>query len=323
MSGTVLLALILLLLAVLLACLYFAFAPQDKIGPRVANLKVDDTSVSAAAISAARRKNVQDVLKGIDRTQTRAEMVRSALRQRLDRAGLVGISVEQFWLFSAVLGVACGFACLLGNLSVLICALMTFAAGFGVPRWLVSYLMKRRQRKFTDDFADAMDVVVRSVKAGLPSFEALKLVAKDFREPVGGEFKRLVDGMLVGLTMEDVLRRMYDSMPTPEVGFFSVVMTVQQRAGGNLAEALSNLASVLRERKKLKSKIKTMSSEAKTTAWIIGSMPGAVIVLLSVVSPGYVQMFFTERVGTAIIILCLTWMAIGAFVMRQMINFKH
>lgn len=323
MSGTVLLALILLLLAVLLACLYFAFAPPDGTKARVAELKSDENSVSAADISAARRKNVQDVLKGIDQSQTRAEMARSALRRRLDRAGLAMVTVQQFWLVSIALGGVLGGGCLLSGQSALTGLLLTFAAGLGLPRWVVGFLMKRRQQKFTDDFADAMDVVVRSVKSGLPSFEALKLVAKDFRDPVGGEFQRLVDGMLVGLTMEDALRRMYDSMPTPEVGFFSVVMTVQQRAGGNLAEALSNLASVLRDRKRLKSKIKTMSSEAKSTAWIIGCMPFMVVVLLSAVAPDYVQVFFAEKIGHILIGLCLTWMAIGAFVMRQMINFKH
>ena len=140
------------------------------------------------------------------------------------------------------------------------------APGFGLPRWVLGFLKARREKRFTDDFANAIDVIVRSVKSGLPTNDALRIVAREFRDPVGGEFKRLCEGMKVGVTLEQGLKRMYESMPTTEVSFFGIVMTIQQKSGGNLSEALGNLAGVLRDRKRLQGKIKAMSSEAKASA---------------------------------------------------------
>lgn len=323
MTPTVLVALILLLAALLIGSLYFAFAGPDEASLRLAELigpGDDDTSTAAIA---ARRKSVQDVLKGIDKLAASTTAPKSTLRRRLDQAGFADASVKKFWLLSAGLGGVVLALCVMFGEPLLTCVLLTFAAGMGVPRWTLGFLLKRRQRKFTSDFADAMDVIVRSVQAGLPSHEALKLVAKDFRDPVGGEFQRLIDSMLVGLTMELALKRMYDSVPTAEVGFFSVVMSVQQKAGGNLAEALSNLSTVLRDRKRLQGRIKAMSSEAKSTAWIIGSLPVAVMALLYAVSPDYISILFSERVGNFLLLGCALWMGLGSFIMRQMINFKH
>ncbi|MGB8602117.1 MAG: type II secretion system F family protein [Rhizomicrobium sp.] len=323
MTPTVLVALILLLAAVLIGSLYFAFAGPDETRLRLAGLKSDVPDISAAASIEARRKTVQNVLKGIDKKAASTTEPKSTLRQRLDRAGLINTTAKQFWLFSAGLGVVVLVLCLMFGEPLLSCLLLTFAAGLGLPRWALGFLLTRRQRKFTNDFADAMDVIVRSVQAGLPSHEALKMVAKDFRDPVGGEFQRLVDSMLVGLTMELALKRMYDSVPTAEVGFFSVVMSVQQKAGGNLAEALSNLSSVLRDRKRLQGRIKSMSSEAKSTAWIIGSLPVGVMGLLYAIAPNYISLLFTERAGNFLLLGCVLWMGLGSFIMRQMINFKH
>lgn len=317
------LLLILLLVAVLLGCLYFALRGPNETAERVASVKREGVeALSAAAVIAARRKNVHDVLRGIDNKQNAVKPV-VTLRQRMDRAGFIETPVRQFWIVSAVVGAVALLLCLLTHQSALVCILITFAAAFGLPRWGLHFLVGRRQKRFTDSFANAIDVIVRSVRSGLPSFEALKLVGRDFPDPVGGEFQRLVEGMMVGLTLEQVLDRMFSSMPTPEVGFFAVVMTVQQRAGGNLAEALSNLASVLRDRKRLSSKIKAMSSEAKATAWIIGSLPVVVILMLYIISPAYISLLFTERSGNILLAACVFWMGLGAFIMHQMINFKH
>lgn len=323
MTLSVLVALILLLAALLIGCLYLAFAGPNETKLRLAGLKAPVPDETTMAAIAARRQTVQNVLKGIDKKTAAATAEKSTLRQRLDQAGFLTATVKQFWMVSAGLGMATLVVCLLFEQSVISCILLTFAAGLGLPRWGLGFLLNRRQRKFTNDFADAMDVIVRSVQAGLPSHEALKLVAKDFRDPVGGEFQRLVDSMLVGLTLEMALKRMYDSMPTPEVGFFAVVMTVQQKAGGNLAEALSNLASVLRDRKRLQGRIKAMSSEAKSTAWIIGSLPVGVMGMLYAISPNYISLLFTERTGNFLLLGCALWMGLGSFIMHQMINFKH
>jgi tight adherence protein B len=181
----------------------------------------------------------------------------------------------------------------------------------------------RREKKFTNEFANAIDVIVRSVRSGLPTNEALKIVARESPQPVGGEFSRLVEGLKVGVTLEQGCKRMYESMPTAEVCFFGIVMTIQQKSGGNLSEALSNLSGVLRDRKRLQGKIKAMSSEAKASAMIIGSLPPAVMGIVYVTTPAYIALLFTERTGNLILAGCAFWMSAGVFVMRKMINFKH
>jgi tight adherence protein B len=201
-------------------------------------------------------------------------------------------------------------------------AMAAFAVGFGLPRWTLSFLTARRRKKFTSEFANAIDVIVRSVKSGLPTNEALRIVARESPNPVGGEFTRLVEGLKVGVSLDMGLKRMFDSMPTPEVGFFSIVMTIQSRSGGNLSEALGNLAAVLRDRKRLEGKIRAMSSEAKASSMIIGSLPPGVMLLVYLTTPEYIKLLFTEKMGNLMLAGCAVWMSIGIFVMRKMINFK-
>ena len=164
---------------------------------------------------------------------------------------------------------------------------------------------------------------MRSVKSGLPTNEALKIVAREMPQPVAGEFERLVEGLKVGVTLDQGLRRMFERMPTPEVNFFGIVMTIQAKSGGNLSEALSNLANVLRDRKRLQGKIKAMSSEAKASAMIIGSLPPGVMLLVYLSTPTYIESLFTERMGNLMLLGCALWMTAGVFVMKKMISFKH
>ena len=148
-------------------------------------------------------------------------------------------------------------------------------------------------------------------------------MARESPDPVGGEFSKLVEGMKVGVGLDQGCKRMFESMPTPEVSFFGIVMTIQQKSGGNLSEALSNLAGVLRDRKRLAGKIKAMSSEAKASAGIIGSLPPAVMGIVWVTTPAYISLLFTEKTGNILLAGCVAWMSVGIFVMRKMINFKH
>jgi tight adherence protein B len=205
----------------------------------------------------------------------------------------------------------------------LVILLAVFVVGLGLPRWVLSFLTARRKKKFTENFATAIDVIVRSVKSGLPTNEALRIVAREASNPVGSEFHNLVESMKVGVTMDQALKRMMESMPTAEVGFFAIVMTIQGKSGGNLSEALGNLAFVLRDRKRLQGKIKAMSSEAKASAMIIGSLPPAVMLLVYVTTPAYIMKLFTERAGNLMLAACVIWMSCGILVMRKMINFKH
>jgi tight adherence protein B len=201
--------------------------------------------------------------------------------------------------------------------------LAVFAMGLGLPRWALGFLTNRRKKKFTEHFAVAIDVIVRSVRSGLPTNEALRIVAREVSDPVGSEFHNLVESLKVGVTLDQGLKRMMESMPTAEVGFFAIVMTIQTKSGGNLSEALGNLASVLRDRKRLQGKIKAMSSEAKASAMIIGSLPPGVMGIVYLTTPAYISKLFTEKAGNLMLAGCVFWMSMGIMVMRKMINFKH
>jgi len=272
--------------------------------------------------NALKRKNVQQLLKQIE-SKNAEHKQKLTMRRRLDQAGLPDVSANVFWMVSGGLGAVVALGCFLTHQGILICLMAAFAAGLGLPRWVIGFMKSRREKKFTAEFANAIDVVVRSVRSGLPTNEALRIVARESPEPVAGEFGRLVEGMKVGVTLDQGCKRMFESMPTPEVSFFGIVMTIQQKSGGNLSEALSNLSGVLRDRKRLEGKIKAMSSEAKASAGIIGSLPPAVMGIVWVTTPSYIALLFTERTGNLILAGCALWMGVGIFVMRKMINFKH
>jgi tight adherence protein B len=302
----------------------YAFAGGEGTNARIASAAGRGGAkdkIKAADPVSGRRKTVQAALKEIE--QQKAERRKMTTRRRLDQAGHLNTTEKQFWLISAGLGAGAFALCFITGQTIFVDAMATFAAGLGLPRWVLGFLKRRREKKFTKDFANAIDVIVRSVKSGLPSHDALKVVASDFREPVRGEFSRLTESLRLGVTMEDALKRMYESMPTPEVAFFGIVMTIQSKSGGNLSEALSNLSSVLRDRKRLQGKIKAMSSEAKASAGIIGALPPGVMMLVYLTTPAYISVLFTERTGNLLLVGCGIWMGLGIAVMKKMVNFKH
>jgi tight adherence protein B len=269
-----------------------------------------------------RRKNVTTLLKEIEKQQQQKKKERPTLRRRLTRAGL-SIEPRTFWIISAAVALGVALSCFVAGYAWYVVVLGAFGGGLGLPRWIVSFLTKRRQKKFTEEFANAVDVIVRSVRSGLPVNEALKIVAKESPDPVGSEFRMLIEGLKVGIALDQGLKRMFDNMPTTEVSFFAIVMSIQLKSGGNLSEALSNLSAVLRDRKRLHHKIKAMSSEAKASAGIIGSLPIVVAGLVYLTTPDYIKLLFTERMGNLMLVGCGVWMSIGIAVMRKMISFKH
>jgi len=261
------------------------------------------------------------MLKDVEKNRA-AKKEKPTMRRRLEQAGFPKASPKSFWMLCGIAALVAAGAAILFHQKPLVIVLAVFAVGLGLPRWVLGFLTARRKKKFTEHFANAIDVIVRSVKSGLPANEALRIVAREAPNPVGSEFYNLVESLKVGVTMEQGLKRMMESMPTAEVGFFAIVMTIQGKSGGNLSEALGNLAAVLRDRKRLRGKIKAMSSEAKASAMIIGSLPVAVMGLVYLTTPNYIMKLFTEKAGNLMLAVCVIWMSVGITVMRKMINFK-
>jgi tight adherence protein B len=224
-------------------------------------------------------------------------------------------------MISAGLGLFAFIGLFIRSGSLLPAAAAGFAAAFGVPRGLLSFLKKRREKKFLNNFPDGVDVIVRGIKSGLPLLDCLKMIAAESQEPIKSEFKSIVETQTIGMPIGEACAKLYSRMPLPEANFFGIVISIQQKAGGNLSEALGNLSRVLRDRKKMKAKINAMSMEAKASATIIGCLPIAVGTLVYLTSPDYIELLWTTDLGRIMMAGCAMWMGIGVFVMKQMINF--
>lgn len=277
--------------------------------------------VSAVDGAAQKRKQVQDSLKELEERQKAERKKSLTMRARLEQAGL-SWSPAKFWIISAIAGGVAALVAFVTGQNIILVIAAGVIAGLGLPRWVLGMARGRRQKRFTSNFADALDVIVRGIKSGLPLNECLKIIAREGETPVKEEFQILVEGMAVGVDTDEGLRRMLRRMPLPELNFFAIVLAIQSKTGGNLAEALGNLSSVLRARRMMREKVLAMSSEAKASAMIIGSLPPGVATMVSVISPEYIAPLFTTSIGQLILLGGLSWMAIGVFVMRQMINFK-
>ncbi len=269
----------------------------------------------------ARRRQIQDSLKQVKKTDTERRKVRATLSTNLQQAGL-DVSPRSFWMASAVTGAILAFISLAMGAPIYVVGAAGFAGFLGLPRWVIGVMKRRRQNIFLDDFADAIDVMVRGLKSGLPVSEAMKIIATESGDPVGPEFMEVVDGQRIGITLDQGLERMVERVPLPEVNFLAIVMTIQSKTGGNLSEALGNLSRVLRDRKKMKAKVKAVSQEAKSSAAIIGSLPFVLVGALTLLNPNYLDPLFYTDMGHMLLIGSGTWMTIGVLVMKKMINFQ-
>ena len=247
--------------------------------------------------------------------------MRVTMAAKLRQAGLA-MKVQTFFIVSGVLAVVTLLLGLLFGLPWFILPALPLVFGLGLPRWVVGFLAKSRMKKFTAHFADAIDIIVRGIKSGLPVHDCLKVIAREMPAPLGPEFQRLVENIGVGLPLDQALEKMYERMPTSELRFLTIVISIQAKTGGNLAEALGNLSTVLRSRKLMAEKIKALSSEATASAGIIGSLPPAVMILVSVTTPAYMGKLFTEPRGQFMLLIAVLMMALGVFVMKRMISFK-
>ena len=267
-----------------------------------------------------RKQQVQDTIKHIEAKQKPKKWV--PLRIRLIRAGL-SMKPHTYYLLSCLTGVVGGFIVLVTGSSPLVSLLAAFACGVGLPRWILGRMIKRRQAQFLLAFANSIDIIVRGIKSGLAFGDCIQIIATESPEPVRSEFANLIEQQKVGVPLAEALARMYERMPLQEINFFAIVIAVQNQIGGNLAEVLTNLTQVLRDRYRLQAKVRAFSAEARTSAIILGALPPFIIVAIFFTSPDYILILWHNKLGNLMLIFSAIWMVIGILVMRKIINFDY
>ncbi len=269
-----------------------------------------------------RKRSIQDQLKEFEVRQKAKQdkQQKVSLKVKIEQAGLAW-ETHHFVIFSIVAGLVFLILGLIFSGNLLIAAAFGFAGTLGFPRWYVSSKRKRRFNAFLDELPNGVDIIVRGVKAGLPLSDCIKVVAREAREPVATEFRKITETQIMGISLAEAVGKLPERVPLAEANFFAIVVAIQHKAGGGLAEALNNLSKVLRGRKAMKRKIKALSAEAKSSAGIIGSLPFFVGGIMYLISPNYILVLFETTAGNIIIAGCLFWMFCGIMVMRAMINF--
>lgn len=317
------------LTVVVVLALGFAFVPSLAGGGQAAKRRKSLTAgngrrnkISGRSIERdrdERRKNLQTALKEQSKDLDK-RLRKPSLQQRIYQAGFK-ISIKGFIRNSVIVGVVIGLVCWIMDIPILIAIVFGCTSGYLLPRMFLANRRKAFQKKFLEEFPNAVDTIVRGVRSGLPLNDSIHVVARELKEPVRGEFVKVLEQQSVGKTIQESVEILFDRVPTPEVNLFIVVINVQQTSGGNLSEALGNLSKVLRDRKKMKAKIKAMSSEAKASAGIIGSLPFAVGTMVSIVSPAYLAPLFTTNIGYFWLGVAFCMMSMGTFVMVKMVQF--
>lgn len=306
--------------------LYGRIETEKRVGRRFDRVQKRNPTVSVSNMRdnnpARRRKSVQDTLKEIEEKNksNEAHSKSPSLALRLEQAGLA-LSRRSFLILSAATGIAFFVIFWLSGAPIYASIGFCVAGMLGLPRWVVNFLRKRRFAKFINGFADAIDVIVRGVKAGLPLNDCINIIANEANDPVKTEFEKLLQTQALGVPLSEAVVKLAERVPTPEANFFAIVISIHQVSGGNLAETLANLSRVLRERRSMKGKIKAMSMEAKASAFIIGVLPIAVMIMVYLTSPAYIMLLFLVPLGNVILGVSLIWMLIGILVMRKMVNF--
>jgi tight adherence protein B len=299
--------------------LYPILSGERQAETRMASVaKAEPQARAARGIQKSRRDVIENTLKEFDERHKKSKGV--PLSVRLAQAGF-SWSKRQFFLVSAAIGAAMFLLGLITGSGLIVSIVLGAAGALGLPRWLLSFMKKRRETKFLNAFPDSVDIIVRGVKAGLPLLDCLKMITVEAPEPVKSEFRAIVETQAIGMPLGEACGKLYEQMPVPEANFFGIVISIQQRAGGNLAEALGNLSRVLRDRKKMKAKIQAMSQEAKASAAIIGALPIAVMTMVYITSPNYISLLWTEPLGRVMLACSVVWMSMGVMVMKKMINF--
>jgi len=308
---------------IVIALFYSYFERRSESYKRFAAIAATGPAVSRSATNddAKRRKALEATLRELEDKQKTKKSSKLTLSTRMRQAGLKW-NVKIYYIV-CIMAAAVSFF-----ISLTLFGLGLFTSGgFGItgglllPYIYVNGKRSSRFKNFAAEFPNAVDVIVRGVKAGLPLVDCLRIVSLEAQEPVRSEFRLILEDQTLGLPLDESVQKIADRIPLPEANFFAIVIALQSRTGGSLSEALANLSKVLRERKKMKAKIKAVSSEAKASAGIIGSLPVVVATLIYLTSPGYISLLFTTSVGNITLVVSGMWMLMGCLVMRKMINF--
>ncbi len=300
-------------------------------GRMVPNAKANG---KAADDAVRRRAKTQEMLENLRKQDKERRKITAArdIASKLTQAGL-DIPVPMFWLISVIAGAVCAGVVWISGADGLVisgisfksrpvlCGAAFFAGTFGLPQFALNTMIKGRHKKMVNQFADALDVIVRGVKTGLPLGECIRIIGKESPEPLKKEFLTFADNLAMGSGLERALASLYKRMPLQEVNFFAIVLAIQAKAGGNLSEALGNLSAVIRSRKMMREKVNALSSEAKASGFIIGSLPFAVGVMVFMTTPDYIMELFRTETGHVILAMAAGMMGAGITVMRNMINF--
>lgn len=267
----------------------------------------------------AKRGQIVQSLKEIENRENARNKL--TLEQRISQAGL-NWDRKKFYLVSAAMSVGAGLFLLMLSGSPMFGLAGLFVGAFGMPLWFLQHCRNRRLKKFGNEFPNAIDVITRGIKAGLPLNDCIRIVATEASEPVKTEFRLIIESQTLGLPLSDAVAKLYERMPCAESNFFGIVLAIQQKTGGNLSETLGNLSRVIRDRRKMRDKIQAVSMEAKASAAIIACMPPAVAGLVYLSSPRYIELLWMTQTGKIALVGCAIWMTIGVLIMRKMINFN-
>jgi len=307
------------LLALAVGALAFAFLGGDDAATkrRLAIASPSRKATDAVADRAAKKKQIAENLADLDK---KARSRRADLQTRIEQAGWT-MRKETFLMIFAGLSAVVGLLVWFKSGNPIIAGLLALTVGFGLPNLLLARMRTRRIKRFIEVLPEALDIIVRGVRAGLPVNDTLRIIANEAQEPVKSEFRRVVEQQALGVSVPEALQKLARRVPATETNFFAIVIEIQSKAGGNLSEAVANLSKTVRDRKRMRAKIGAMSMEALASAAIIGAVPFLVSGALYVSAPNYMSLLFTTSHGRIVTIIGLCWMAIGGGMMKKMISF--
>ena len=276
-------------------------------------------SFDREAQARVKRGQIAQSLKDIEnRENTRNRLT---LEQRILQAGL-SWDRKKYYTVSAAMCLGTALVLFAMSGSPVLGGAGLLIGGFGMPLWFLQHCRNRRLKKFGNEFPNAIDVITRGIKAGLPLNDCLRIIATEAAEPVKTEFRLIIESQTLGLPLSDAVAKLYERMPCAESNFFGIVLAIQQKTGGNLAETLGNLSRVIRDRRKMRDKINAVSMEAKASAGIIACLPPAVAIMVYLTSPRYIELLWLTQAGKFALVASAIWMLMGVLVMRKMINFN-